>query len=142
MEQGQAVPQPRKRRKVLGVALVLGLAMAVAVVAFGAANIVEDSILGIGTGNVTGIHVTDVHWVPTAADPEQVNQVTFSTVGDTSAVAVSIKVDGGAFVACQDAFGAPSPGVFNGGTGNTDYDCYFATVNVEAVDTFTVEAVG
>lgn len=94
-------------RNLLIVALV-GL-LVVAVFAFAAANVVPESGAGDGTGTVSGYTISAIDWDIQAADPELLDNVTFTvtpTGGASAATEVYATVDGGTtWITCT---GGPS----------------------------------
>jgi len=60
-------------------------AAAAAGTAFTASNTVPDSVAGYGQGEITGVTVTDIHYVPVAADPTHLDQVVFTSTTQITA---------------------------------------------------------
>jgi hypothetical protein len=89
--------------------LIGGIAVAAAVAAGGsaltAANTVPASTAGYVSTVVSGLTVTDVHYVPDAVDPELVDEVELTVVGGVLPNAIGFadvetSVNAGAYVAC------------------------------------------
>ena len=60
-------------------------AAAAAGTAFTASNTVPDSVAGYGQGEITGVTVSDIHYVPVTADPTHLDKVVFTSTTQITA---------------------------------------------------------
>jgi hypothetical protein len=115
------------------VALVM-LVLAAAVYGFAAANTVDATGAGAGSGTISGYEITNVEYTLNSTDPQVLDGVNFDvaslgTLGQPTTVKVQLNSTGGAWYACS-AGTAPAWTCDTTGT----------SINVEDMDTLNVVA--
>lgn len=119
-----------KVKKYVGIAGLAGL-IAAGGSAFTDANTVPATVLGVGSGAVSGVTVTSVSYTLNA-NGTTINAVTMVLSGDTTGSTIKIGFNHGAVAVCSGA------GVF---ATNTTYVCSGLTQDVALTTSFEVVAV-
>lgn len=95
------MPQNRKRRR-RGVAIILAaaVAMAFAAYAFTATNTVPGTQAGDGSGAISGYTISNVQYQLEAADPANIDSVTFTTSPAAGQVRAKVVAASGTYTSC------------------------------------------
>jgi hypothetical protein len=108
------MPQNRKRRR-RGVAIILAasVAMALAAYAFTATNTVPATQAGDGSGAISGYTISNVQYQLEAANPANIDSVTFTTSANAGEVQAKVVASSTTYTDCTG--------------GPTNWTCDFAT---------------
>lgn len=103
----------RRRRRGVAIILAAAVAMAFAAYAFTATNTVPASNAGDGSGAISGYTITNVQYQLEAANPANIDSVTFTTSASAGQVRAKVVASSTTYTSCSG--------------GPTSWTCDFAT---------------
>ena len=103
----------RRRRRGVAIILAAAVAMAFAAYAFTASNTVPATSAGDGSGAISGYTITNVQYQLEAANPANIDSVTFTTSASAGQVRAKVVASSTTYTSCSG--------------GPTSWTCDFAT---------------
>jgi hypothetical protein len=87
----------------LATVLLIVLVLSMAIYAFAAANVVPASSAGDGSGAISGYTISTIHYVLNAANPGNIDSVTFTlSTAPAAGGSIKISVDGANWYSCTN----------------------------------------